>query len=1065
MRSSFWTWALIALVAATAPAPARGQAGAFNVDSVRGPTKALDFTTTEGTWMGVDVSPDGQRIVFDLLGHLYEMPFAGGEATPLTRGRSFNHLPRYSPDGTRILFTSDRSGKEEIWILHRGTDSLEKVSAMPFRAFAATWSRDGRSIYLAAMDLGARYTGHRADLYGSRTELATGGVFGSPTHWTEHPTNGKVYFSVPGGSPIYQGGFRIMAYDLRTGETAPYIERPGGAADPVLSPDGKTLVYIHRDDKRTVLVLHDLATQSERVLGIRLDRDRMESGAGVTFGTYPNYAWTPDSREIVISYGGTIHAVDVATSRERPIPFRAAVHRDLAATIRFPIQLPASGTTKTRSHRWGQRTDRGVLYEALGDIYFKSGAQATNLTNSPSLESSPVYDRSTNTVYYASWRDDSLGSVWAQSLAQPRPPAVRLSSQSTQYGSLSLSQDGRTLAFLRGSGTLNRGASLEEQNEFDLVTIGPDRAERFVTKVSWKATNPMASRRPPAISFSPDGGTIYFDETVRDTLYLTSVRSDGMDRRTLYAFPHGQRALLSPDGQWIAYREYLRSYLTPASFAGKVVTVSGYDKQGTSYRVHTEDGEYLEWSPDGKGLTWTRGGDFYEKSVAEVLANKPAVQKTDLTIDYEVAVPSSTIALTNARVITVDGRRRVLENATILIRRNQIEAVGKGVGVPAGARVFNLQGKTVMPGMIDAHGHYNPDGSTLNVVEQSHVGLVANLAYGTTTVYEVYGNHVKDFAVSDLQRSGKIVGSRLLSVGPPIYGLRQYRTKLFRPIESQADADEVVSFNKAYGATALKDYVQFNRSARMQMYDAARRMGVNVVAETAVDFQMDWTMLMDGVSGLEHTVGLTPLYNDVIRLWSATQAGNTPTLIVVYNGPQGETAFHQEERLWEDPKLLQFFPKDELMPFRRPTRFFPDDIYATEMASQIRKLAQAGVSVQVSGHGQMHGLDKHWEMELMSRGGFTNAEIMAIATINSAKYLGLDAQLGSIEPGKLADLVILDANPLVDIRNTRKIDMVMLNGVLYRGTDTGRVFPIPEPALRRYWFRGSSRAAAEIDRP
>jgi imidazolonepropionase-like amidohydrolase len=330
-------------------------------------------------------------------------------------------------------------------------------------------------------------------------------------------------------------------------------------------------------------------------------------------------------------------------------------------------------------------------------------------------------------------------------------------------------------------------------------------------------------------------------------------------------------------------------------------------------------------------------------------------------------------------------------------------------------------------------------------------------------MYEVYGDHVKDFTVSDLQRKGVIAGSRLLSVGPPIYGLRFYRPKSYRPILSQADADEVVAFNKAYGATALKDYVQFTRAARMQMYDAARRMGVNVVAESAVDFQMDWTMLMDGVSGIEHTVGLTPLYEDVRRLWAATAAGNTPTLIVVYNGPAGETAFHEDERLWEDPKLLRFFPKDDLIRFRRPTRYFADDIYAADMARELKKLWDAGVSLQVSGHGQMHGLDKHWEMELLSKGGFAPAEILAIATIKSAGYLGLDRQLGSIEAGKLADLVILDANPLVDIRNTRKIDMVMLNGTLYRGADAGRVYPDPEPAGKIYRFRSRSSGSTGVD--
>jgi hypothetical protein len=238
---------------------------------------------------------------------------------------------------------------------------------------------------------------------------------------------------------------------------------------------------------------------------------------------------------------------------------------------------------------------------------------------------------------------------------------------------------------------------------------------------------------------------------------------------------------------------------------------------------------------------------------------------------------------------------------------------------------------------------------------------------------------------------------------------------------------------------------------------------VNVVAETAVDFQMNWTMLMDGVTGLEHTVGLTPIYDDVVRLWAATGAGNTPTLIVVYNGPAGEQFFHQRERLWEDEKLLRFFPKEALLRFRRTTHYFDDDVYADEMARQMRALYRAGISVQISGHGQMHGLDKHWEMELLARGGFTPQEILETATIRSARYLGLDRQLGSIEPGKLADLVVMDANPLDDIRNARRIDMVALNGALYRGADASRVYPNPEPAGRMYFFRGRTDGGAGID--
>ena len=298
-----------------------------------------------------------------------------------------------------------------------------------------------------------------------------------------------------------------------------------------------------------------------------------------------------------------------------------------------------------------------------------------------------------------------------------------------------------------------------------------------------------------------------------------------------------------------------------------------------------------------------------------------------------------------------------------------------------------------------------------------------------------------------------MTGPRLLSVGAPMYGLRTFRPKTYRPIDSYEDALQHVRYSRDQGITSLKDYVNFTRGDRYQLATAARELGLNIVAETAGSSQMNFTQIVDGFTGLEHSMGLTPLYQDIIELFKASGTGVTPTLLVVYNGPSGQVAFDQASRVWEDPKLLNFSRSDELRSFRRVTHYWDDDLYAPEMASEMKKLFDAGVLVNAGGHGQMLGRDMHWELELFVQGGFTPLDAIQVATINSATYHGLGSDLGSIEVGKLADLVIMSANPLSDIRNTREIVYVMKNGVLYSGDDAARVYPDPAPAGRMYFMR------------
>jgi hypothetical protein len=392
-----------------------------------------------------------------------------------------------------------------------------------------------------------------------------------------------------------------------------------------------------------------------------------------------------------------------------------------------------------------------------------------------------------------------------------------------------------------------------------------------------------------------------------------------------------------------------------------------------------------------------------------------------------------------------------LENASVLIENNKIKAVGKNIPIPSNAKVYDLKGRTLMPGMFDAHGHYGSPISALNVIEQNLYGLKANLAYGVTTMYDVYGTTQKDFWVADMLRAGKLDGPRIFSVGDPIF-VTKYRTKMHRRIDSLEDALEHVKFNRDHGATAVKDYSNHERSARQYLAEASRQLGMNIITESFGNPQMNMTQIVDGFTGLEHSMGLEPFYEDVIRLFAASKIGMTPTLVVVYNGPSGQGYFDHTERYWEDEKLLNFFRKDYLLRFRRSPKLWEDDQYWRRMAKELKKLYLKGVSLQMGAHGQMMGLGAHWEMELFTQGGFTPYEAIEIATINGFRHHGLDHSLGSIEPGKYADIVVMTKNPLDNIRHTREIEYVLKNGVVYSGGDASRVYPDPEKAEKMYFI-------------
>ncbi len=1022
------------------------------------------FTTNEGTWMNLDVSPDGKTIAFDMLGDIYTMPVTGGKAKAIRTGIPFELQPRFSPDGTKISFTSDAGGGDNIWVMNTDGGDPKQITKEDFRLLNnAVWMPDGNFL-IARKHFTSQRSAGAGELWqyhitgGSGLQLTKKKNDQQDVNEPSVSSDGMyLYYSedmYPGGYFQYNKDpskqiYVVKRYNFETGETDVITGGPGGAARPTVSPDGKKLAFVKRVRTKSVLYIHDLETGEEWPIYDALNKDQQEAWA--LFGVYPNFDWMPNNNEIVFWSGGKIQKIDIETLAVTHIPFEAEVHIDIAQPVHFNNPIEKDNFTAKMIRQAVTSPDgKTLVFQALGHLWKKPlpNGTPTRLTSGGNFEFEPSFSPDGNSIVYVTWNDLTKGAVVKVSALGGTP--VQLTSEKGIYRTPSYSPDGTTIVYRKEVGNTDQGFSYTKKTGIYTMNANGGNEKRIIDKGEY----PIFSKDGQRI-FLQTGGTFFGELTKK----LISVNLNGKEEKEHISSKYANRLVPSPDNHWIAFTLLHKVYVAPLVMNGQPIDLDNKSSFVPVSQIAKDAGISLHWSPDSKKVMWTLGDEYFSNEVKDrftYLPNSPKevpeMTSEGIKIGLTAAMdkPQGRIAFTHARIITMEGNL-VYEDGTIIVLNNRIEKIGAStsINVPGDAKVYDVKGKTIIPGFVDAHAHIGAfrDGLTT----QQNWQFMANLAYGVTTSHDPSANTETVFSLSELQKNGQLAGPRLYSTGFILYGADGDFKAL---INSLDDARSSIERTKAFGAKSVKSYNQPRRDQRQQVLQAAREKGINVVPEGGSNFYHNMTMVIDGHTGVEHNIPVAPVYKDVLEVWGKSGSGYTPTLIVNYGGLNGEYYFYERDNVWENKKLLQFTPRAIIDSRSRHRTKIPMEEYENGhilVSKSAKSLSDAGVKVNMGAHGQLQGLGVHWEIWMLVQGGMSPMEALQAATINSAQYIGLGDDIGSLKEGKLADFTVLAQNPLENIEYTNTIEMVMANGRLY---DTATMDEIGNEAKKRnpfYW--------------
>ncbi len=997
---------LVSLLAGTLFAAACGSLSPPPTGPQPATPEVISFATSEGTHLAFDLSPDGRTIVFDLLGQLWLLPAEGGEARLITdavRDTAEDLDPSFSPEGQRVLFRGERGGRRGMWVMDLEAGSPRQLTRLPDGwgwEGQGAWAPGGRTLAFA------RASSNLVDdsvVWRSEIELLdpetctprTLRIEGLPSRDVRDPAwspDGDWLAFVTGWASSSRGG-RIWSVPASGGAARPLTPEGIEALAPAFSPDGRRLAFFAPDSAGRRQVWLQGLTAEGAASGQPL---RLTQHADVT---PTRVRWSPDGTALLYSADGRLWRMPAVGGSATEIPFTARLEITRERRVLPPVRFPAPGVEQEAHSHLGlvlSPDGRQIGVLALGKVWVVPvGGEPQAVAEIPS------------TAHGLAWSPDGAELTWAAGTwGEEDLYSTNTATGATRHLTAlpgrevlpSWSPDGRYLAFVHvppdSAPQLRvveaRTATLDDPGETQ--DLGP-------IDISWLAESAAAP------VWSPDSqGLLVQAEWEERRPARAEIVTPAGERRRLERFPDAPIFLQWPAGDSVFFVRHDR--LWKAAFE----PLRGL--RGEPEPLGPETALYASAARDGMLL-------YLSETGWRLRSPSGAERRLGWPLRYTPPVPEP-LLIRNVRIIDGTGAPPS-PPSDLLVRGGKIVRITPTGHLHANgdAEVLEAGGRTLIPGLIELHMHVYVPGV-----------LPGILHYGITTVRDQGSSMGRLAAHGEAIAAGVLPGPRVSLGGFQFFSDWPFDTEEWRGVEPEADPghlERAVALAAAFGAHHIKTRTFRRWDLNARFIDAAHQRGMRVTGHCAHPLPL----VAAGIDAKEHIGVCAPrgnrsMYDDLIQLLRSAGIAVVPTVIYWALAVQ----VNLDRGVIPDPSLEPWEPIRGLgwMLALTPEAREAHTRDAERAREATARLHRAGVTIGTGTDVWQVPWAVHLEMEELVRAGLSPLEVIHATTGAAARILGAEAELGTIEVGKWADLLLLDADPLEDIRNTRRIWRVVQGG-------------------------------------